>query len=663
MKNCLLCLVLICICLFEVPLEADDLINSDVQYINKKKIVDLEVPKLEGEYYFDLIPHTLDIAEQAELAINIITTRVDPEYDYEFYYDSTLFRNPPIMWHDWSDWNASQWKCYEALSLLRLITGSTRNKHIDEIWLEVILRSIGPDGLFYIPLEGRPWSRHNIAWGPTVWRADGSTVDIRDESVHYIANPTPIGRIMGILTNYYLRDHKNPKWRILMDKMIDRSLEITIDKGDYGYIPLSFYEPDCKIDPNTPMPGGVAGIESYARLIQAPGCYYKITGYKPAEELSRKLINGILHNENHYTTEGYFCSKGMDDDDSESKGLAHFHAHTFALMSMVDYAVAAGDKELLEFTRKSFEWAKKQGNSTVGFFPEYISPNWEGCETCEVADMVAIALKLSEAEIGDYWDDADKWIRNQFIESQLTRIDWIYDITKDWDDAPENNSDTFEEEDIEYYGNLINNFYSTDRVLERSLGGFARNTTGNSWFNDGNNKVEGCCVGNGARTLYYIWENIMDYKNNNLKVNLLLNRASEWADLYSYLPYEGQINLKIKTACNTILIRIPDWVSQNSLEVECTVNNEYRKLKWDKRYINIGKGNPGDIIKIKFPIYERTVKEIIANKEYTLVIRGNTVISIDPESEECSLYQREYYKNKMPWKPVYRFASETIIDY
>ena len=42
--------------------------------------------------------------------------------------------------------------------------------------------------------------------------------------------------------------------------------------------------------------------------------------------------------------------------------------------------------------------------------------------------MITLALNLSEAGAGDYWDDADRWIRNMFAEGQLTSTDWIYRI-------------------------------------------------------------------------------------------------------------------------------------------------------------------------------------------------------------------------------------------
>ena len=49
-------------------------------------------------------------------------------------------------------------------------------------------------------------------------------------------------------------------------------------------------------------------------------------------------------------------------------------------------------------------------------------------ELCEVADMIAIAIRLSEAGAGDYWDDADRWIRNHFFENQMLSADWAKEV-------------------------------------------------------------------------------------------------------------------------------------------------------------------------------------------------------------------------------------------
>ena len=103
---------------------------------------------------------------------------------------------------------------------------------------------------------------------------------------------------------------------------------------------------------------------------------------------------------------------------------------------MLEYAAAVRDRELLGWCKSSYEWAKTQGSSLVGFFPEMIMPDYPSCESCEVADMIGIAAKLSTAGVGDYWDDIDRWARNQFAENQLTEGEWIYRMAESMPKKP-----------------------------------------------------------------------------------------------------------------------------------------------------------------------------------------------------------------------------------
>src|SRR5437016_3525886 len=60
------------------------------------------------------------------------------------------------------------------------------------------------------------------------------------------------------------------------------------------------------------------------------------------------------------------------------------------------------------------------------------------------------------------------------------------------------------------------------------------------------------------------WEHMVDYKDGQFQVNLLLNRASRWADVYSYLPYQGRVDLKMKEQCRKVRVRAPEWVDAES---------------------------------------------------------------------------------------------------
>jgi hypothetical protein len=79
----------------------------------------------------------------------------------------------------------------------------------------------------------------------------------------------------------------------------------------------------------------------------------------------------------------------------------------------------------------------------------------------------------------------------------------------------------------------------------------------------------------------------------------------------------------------------------------------------------VGAAKPGDIISVTFPIAERTVKETIGPVAYTLVLKGNTVVSIDPPGKNGPLYQgrEKYRKSDVQWKQVQRFVPEESIDW
>ena len=108
---------------------------------------------------------------------------------------------------------------------------------------------------------------------------------------------------------------------------------------------------------------------------------------------------------------------------------------------------------------------KAEGEATVGYFPEHINKTeHEYSEICEVAGMIGLALKLSHAGLGDYWDDADRWIRNQFAEGQLRQVDWVYRMSaRERVDPDRQGSNALIDEGVA----------TLDRVPERNIGSFA----------------------------------------------------------------------------------------------------------------------------------------------------------------------------------------------
>ena len=638
--------------------------NFKTEYI-REKIPAFEIPPYHGEQYEDRVPDTLDIAERAKLGINCLTGITDPEADHEIYWYANFFRNPPVMMHDYNDWCQNVEGLTESLPLLRIASGSDQNGNVDRFWMEALLQSVGPDGLIYYPFGGRPWSRLNPSYVTPVWRTDGSVTDPSDKSVSQVTEPSLWPRAMGAMTIYYLRD-QNPMWKNTIEQMIQGMSALASDQGDYAFFPFGGYEPNQKFSlggaagGRQAMPTGIVALDGgNARVIQGLAQYYRLTGYEPARTLAEKLVKFIRFHSDGYDAEGrfrfsaaeknnpewfvkYIQAHGGDVTLEDVKGQTlggHFHGHTIGILSLIEHGLAVRDRELLEWCVSSYEWAKTQGSSLVGFFPEFILPEYPSVESCELADMVGIAAKLSRAGVRDYWDDLDRWARNQFAENQLMEGEWIYRMAETMLKKPVAYNET------------------ADQLVKRSRGGFAGYASGNEFaLRDG---FQHCCLGNSTRALYYLWENIVESKGDEFRVNLLLNRASVWADVYSFIPYEGKVNLKMKKPCQRVLVRAPEWVENGSPQVAGKVNGSPRELAWEGRYVNLGKAKPGDSVDLAFPISTRTVKETIGAVRYTLEIKGNTVVSIDPRGNYGALYERKQYTaDQVSWRKVQRFVPE-----
>ena len=98
----------------------------------RKDIPTFGVPAYDGTSYEDLLPDTLDIQERAALAVNGLTGPTDPERDYLLYFDVDFNACPPKMNHGPSD--ICQTKFMEALPLMRMVSGSILNSHVDPAW-------------------------------------------------------------------------------------------------------------------------------------------------------------------------------------------------------------------------------------------------------------------------------------------------------------------------------------------------------------------------------------------------------------------------------------------------------------------------------------------------------------------------------------------------
>ena len=619
--------------------------GDPIGYI-RQEVPEFASPPYTGERYEARVPDTLDLQERAALAVNVLTQSMDPEADYEMHFTVDLNRNPPLMCHNGSSMCQSKFK--ESLPLMRIVSGSELNLEVDRSWMETALRSLAPDGTYYYPLRGRPWAMQ----GPWL-EAAGSSHEMV-EGLEQVIVPVFTGRLLSAMINYARRDG-GPLWKKEAQRLVDGLVDLAVYRGSYAfYSPSAMHaEKGATSDAGVSAqvhPGWAAHVGFVALgLVHA----YRETGYEPAITLARKLLNFIVEELHFIEPDGSFGPTTP----VETPGIFpktverhHFHMHTYCLLAMLEYATVTDDENMLELARRGFEYGRANGDALLGFFPENVGvTGLQTSELCEVADMIALGVKLSAAGAGDYWDDVDRWTRNMFAEGQLTPEKAAL-MERHVSSLPVTPVD---HDALMGGGVKPSGYETTDRVIERNIGAFAGWPEPNEWGTG----IMHCCTGNGTRTLYYVWDNILSYADGVLRVNLLLNRASPWADVDSHIPYMGQVDVRIKKALD-LAVRIPEWVKPG--ETHCLVSGKERTLGLEGRYAQVGAVKPEDVVTLTFPIVEHTETVWVEKRErnYTLLRKGNEVLAIDPPGRIIPLFQREHYReNSTRWRKIERFVS------
>ena len=196
---------------------------------------------------------------------------------------------------------------------------------------------------------------------------------------------------------------------------------------------------------------------------------------------------------------------------------------------------------------------------------------------------------------------------------------------------------------------------------EKWLGAWGGWISANDWQGNARASIAPCCHPNAAMQFYRVWRDMIDYdeKKDRLSVHLLLNRASRWADVNSHLPYRGLVDVQLKTDCE-VALRIPNWAARNSCE--CRLNGAAVDGRWAGRYVAIRAG-AGDVVSVRLPLTERTERLGIVGDEYTVAVRGNEIVDIDPPGQRCPIFRKPKYRGgETLWRTVERYAPDGLVE-
>lgn len=559
------------------------------------------------------VPDTLDLAERARLAIYALTLSMNPQKDYD------------AMGSCVGQFFLAA-KYLEALPMMRVMSGSEEFLDVEQAAMAHMLAQIGEDGVWYCP-NNSPERRAGRNYQPT------------DEDY---GTPYANARFMLALMAWHHRDG-DARWLEAAGRLAQGLKSIAIRKDDYAYYPDAEYGFDYAYlrqsgftqtaEPSSDFQGYEGTFKFYqANQIRALTRWHQVTGDAEALELAGAITRSI-------TRPQFWDTMIADTIGSQvAQFRGHTHGNMTALRGILTYAAAVGDTRLIDFARQGYEYLRNYTVPRTGWVQAWVGPNPIGhrlaCETCTTSGLIAVAAKLTELGVGDYWDDIDEYTRNHLVESQLVNRAYTATLIGQAD----------EESQLIATGgwtiaNTRGSFQGASELIGLTSGPCA------------------CCTGNGASALYYAWEGILKHDGDTVTVNMPLNRVSPWADVFSHLPHEGKVEVRNKTA-KTVAVRLPKGVAL--AQAACTVNGHAVTPVHAGRQLIATGLTGGETITITFPVAEETATYSISaglyargsveipQQDYTLTSRGNTVVDITPRSNVITgpepiypLYQRD----------------------
>lgn len=576
-----------------------------------------------GSSYEATVPDTLDLGERARLSVNNLTHNVDPD-DYYYVFQAFNFseKSKGLSYSDRTlDITA---KNLRALPWMRTMSGSQQSLDRQLGMMKAMLGTVGADGLLYYPTPG--------------YRIKGTSY------------PMVNGIFALACENHYAMDG-NQHWLDWIQLVSSGLEKVAIRVEDRAY-----YPPESTVTPEGKWVWNTRGVatlpynppeEPYLDSQGLEGCVKFEQQYE-----MRALVRAYRYGANPKTLEliraltrfdmklGLWQDTSLEGVQGNEHGnfYGHFHGNTAPLLALLDIAELENDPELKEIVREGYEHALSTGALRLGWFPSWFLPVkyqrdeivGRVAEGCAVGEMAELAVRLTDAGLGDYWDHVDSIVRNQLVEQQFTDLELMK----------------------RYAGSGAAAKYVADY-----LGGFGEaSPTGTP------PEMYGCCSANTPMGLYYAWHGITRFDDGIATVNLFLNRGSSWMDVASYLPYEGKVELRNKQA-KTALVRIPMWVDPS--DVKAYVNQERVRAPQTGRYLIFDGLRSGTVIRLEFPNPEFREHYWLAGTRYDAVLRGSTVVDISPgnhESGQIPLYQRaNYRKTSAPLRRTTFFAADKVL--
>jgi hypothetical protein len=345
--------------------------------------------------------------------------------------------------------------------------------------------------------------------------------------------------------------------------------------------------------------------------------YYQVSGDGDALDLAEGFVRWAASPESRLLDEQHRISGNLRGLGACVAGMARFAAY-------------ADDPALLD-------WVERLFRQCIGYITAYGgTPDGEPC--CSLMEWTTIALALTGAGRGEWWDLIDRYFRNHTLANQFTDTSRANRAMST--EAPRPQDDARD-------------------ALERAVGCFmcasAREHHGGTML---------CCTGNAMWTLGKLASEAVTLDEGGLAVNLHFSLETPLAAITSCEPFAGRLEVAPHRA-GPLRVRVPAYAGR----VEAAVDGTPAQPEREGAYLHFGEVRAGQRVTLTFDLPEKDTVETtwltpggradvmpkrdpVLRERVRTRWRGNTVLAIDYDEDSPEPLHRLY------WDRLARFRRE-----
>ena len=255
----------------------------------------------------------------------------------------------------------------------------------------------------------------------------------------------------------------------------------------------------------------------------------------------------------------------------------HLHSTEGTMTSLIDLGLLTGDERYLEIGRRLYDVGLRRWRTSWGWAKESRNHEPGRGEANNTGDFVEAALLLGQSGRPEYFQDAERIIRNGLLAAQVVATDWI----------PQSSlADTKD--------------YAYSRIQERAKGAFAF-TLPNSYHSYNTD-----LMGGALQSLSEAYHVSTTKEEEAVHVNMLFSNDTPWLRVRSDLPRAGRLKLEALQE-GRVMVRLPDWIKRQNVKVERDGSSQ--KTRWRDNSLDLDHLARGARITVCFDQPKRKTRE------------------------------------------------------